>query len=183
MIGTHPPFRRRPGALYIDVALTALAFSLPMAAGAQTSVKINSVNGGADISTFLPGSISGVFTIHNDPLTAGGAGTYALVPLDSSKPVPILPSGNRVEITDWSGTGYSVAGGGVMGTVGNVTNNQVILNGTTAISGKVIGGIAGSYNTSLGVNADGGSVQGNKVIMNGGTVTLGKRRITFLTSE
>ncbi|MDR0737053.1 MAG: autotransporter domain-containing protein [Zoogloeaceae bacterium] len=137
----------------VQVALAALAISLPMAAGADNAT-VNITSGGPDSGD----------TYTTSDLLVGGA-NHTVAPGINGFSGSYDSNGNTVTIDGWNDGGStsssSVAGGGGIGggTV-IVHDNRVIVEGATVITGKVVGG----------ANATNGETHDNHAILNGGSV-------------
>jgi hypothetical protein len=138
-----PHFRRRQSVLAIQAALAALAFSLPMTAGA-VDVIVN-ISNGEDFS--LGPNADHRFNVGNQdllntgPTNLGTTGTIGpnIAVSPPTPPANISPSGNEITIDGWDDSGLesSVAGGGG---ISNVFNNQLTFVGATRITGMATGG-------------------------------------------
>jgi hypothetical protein len=178
-----PPFRRRPSLSYLEAALAAFALAVPLAAGAEEATPQITVKVGDGQPTIYNGTSDPTLTKYlednrvgpGDPLISGDQAGYVFVPLvtpfspEQEKPASYIPNSRPsnviTTIENWTGTGYSVAGGGLMSGEGDVFGNEVTITGTTTIAGKLIGGV----NAGTG-KVGGGEGKGNKVSLESGTV-------------
>ncbi|MDR2689756.1 MAG: autotransporter domain-containing protein [Azoarcus sp.] len=160
----QPNFRRRKTFLCVQTALAALAFSMPMTAGADNVIV--TIDSGEDFSTGSPNADHW----HSSDVTRPGlTNTTGTIGPNASNSLSL--SHNSVTINGWDDRNRpaSVVGGGAEGypvNDGSIDNHITINNdgsNIAHITGNVIGGLDRGY---------GKNIDGNTVTLNGGTIGM-----------